>query len=348
MSGNDQPSRGRRGALHIAEVAAMAGVSIATVSRALANPDRVSAKTRAHVLEIVRRTGYTPNIAGRSLRAARSLTVLVVVPNFITPFFSNLLLGVDRALSAKGYGMLIGNLQDGDAKELALVDLVRSGQADGVLLLNGHVLRSPTGTLADLGVPMVAVSVPAGVDSVPTVLVEEREGAAAVARHLLDLGHRSFGYVTGPAESFIEAERWAGFSGMLAESGIPIRQVARYPGDFHVRSGFAAGEAFLRQRRWPTAVFAVSDMMAIGFMRAVHAAGLAVPRDVSVAGFDGIEFADYCEPPLTTVRQPREEMGRAAAELLFRLLAGSEIPPAERTIRLPVTLRPAQSTAAPT
>ena len=136
----------------------MAGVSIATVSRALANPDRVSAKTRAHVLEIVRRTGYTPNIAGRSLRAARSLTVLVVVPNFITPFFSNLLLGVDRALSAKGYGMLIGNLQDGDAKELALVDLVRSGQADGVLLLNGHVLRSPTGTLADLGVPMVAVS----------------------------------------------------------------------------------------------------------------------------------------------------------------------------------------------
>ena len=94
-------------------------------------------------------------------------------------------------------------------------------------------------------------------------------------------------------------------------------------------------------------MFAVSDMMAIGFMRAVHAAGLTVPGDVSVAGFDGIEFADYCQPPLTTVRQPREAMGRAAAELLFRLLAGEAIPPAERTLRLEVTFRPAASTAAP-
>src|SRR5690349_1672251 len=132
-SGGRLPAGSRRGAMHIAEVAALAGVSIATVSRALANPGRVNAKTREHVLEVVRRTGYTPNVAGRSLRAARSMMVLVVVPTFITPFFTDLLLGVDRALTERGYGLLIGNLHDGKEKERALVDLVRSGQADGVL-----------------------------------------------------------------------------------------------------------------------------------------------------------------------------------------------------------------------
>jgi len=345
MSGNREPARARRGAMHIAEVAALAGVSTATVSRALANPGRVNAKTRAHVLEVVRRTGYTVNVAGRSLRAAHSRNILVVVPNFITPFFSDLLLGVERALSAEGYGLLIGNLQDGGAKESALVDLVRSGQADGVLLLNGHILRGAAGSIVEQGVPSVAVSVPPEDDTIPAVLVEEREGAAAVATHLLELGHRRFGYVTGPGGSYIDAERWAGFSAMLATAGVDPRRIARFAGDFHVRSGFTAGQAFLRQRRRPTAVFAASDMMAIGFMRAVHAAGLAVPGDVAVAGFDGIEFADYCEPPLTTVRQPRETMGRAAAGLLFRLLGGEEIPPPERIVRLPVALRRASSTA---
>lgn len=348
MTINDElPARRRYRALHIAEVAKLAGVSIATVSRALANPDRVNAKTRAHVLDVVQRTGYTPNVAGRSLRAARSHMVLVVVPTFITPFFTDLLLGVDRALTERGYGLLIGNLHDGAAKEQALVDLVRSGQADGVLLLNGHILRGKMGSLADSGVPMVAVSVPPASADLPAVLVEERAGATAVARHLLELGHRSFGYVTGPESSYIEAERWTGFHDTLAAAGIVSRSIIRFPGDFHVRSGHAAGEAFLRRRRRPTAVFAASDMMAIGFMRAVYAAGLSVPGDVSVAGFDGIEFADYCQPPLTTVRQPREAMGRAAAELLIRLLAGQTILPEERTIRLPVTLRPAASTAAP-
>jgi LacI family repressor for deo operon, udp, cdd, tsx, nupC, and nupG len=338
---------GRRGAVHIAEVAALAGVSIATVSRALTNPERVNAATRAHVLEVVRRTGYTPNVAGRSLRRARSMMVLVVVPSFITPFFSELLLGVDRALSAHGYGLLVGNLHDGEAKEARLLDLVLSGQADGVLLLNRHVLRTATRSLADTTVPVVAVSVPTAMPGVPAVLVQDREGAAAVARHLLELGHRRFGYVSGPEGNYIEAERWAGFSDALAAAGVPAAAIRRYQGDFHVRSGVEAAGRFLAEADRPTAVFAVSDMMAIGFMRTVHAGGLVVPRDVSVVGFDGIEFADYCQPPLTTVRQPREAMGRQAAELLVRLVRGEPIPAGERLLRLETSLRPAASTAPP-
>jgi LacI family repressor for deo operon, udp, cdd, tsx, nupC, and nupG len=337
---------GRPGAVRIADVAAVAGVSIATVSRALTNPGRVNAATRERVLEVVRRLGYTPNLAGRRLRAARSMMVLVVVPTFITPFFSELLLGVDQALSARGYGLLVGNLHGGVDKEEHLIDLVFAGGADGVVLLNGRVLRKGVRSLGHSGVPMVAVSVPPSAD-VPQVLVGEREAARAVAEHLLALGHRRFGYVTGPEGSYIERERWAGFSEALAGAGIGVDTIARYPGSFHVATGVQAARRFLAEPERPSAVFAVSDMMAIGFMRTLHAAGLVVPRDVSVVGFDGIEFADYCEPPLTTVRQPREAMGRAAAELLLRLIAGEEIPPAERILRLEAALRPAESTAPP-
>jgi LacI family repressor for deo operon, udp, cdd, tsx, nupC, and nupG len=341
--GRGMPPAGRRAAVRMDEVAALTGVSIATVSRALANPGRVSPATRERVLEAVRRTGYTPNLAARSLRAARSMTVLVVVPSLITPFFSHLLLGVDQALSAEGFGLLIGNLHDGAGKEARLVDLVLAGQADGVLLLNGEVIRGRVHSIADRNVPMVAVTRPIA-GGIPAVLVRDRQASAVVARHLLDLGHRTFGYVTGPLDNPIEHERWAGYSGALAAAGIAPSAIVRIPGDFHVASGIAAGQRFLELARRPTAVFAVSDMMAIGFMKAVHEGGLVVPRDVSVVGFDGIEFADHCAPPLTTVRQPREAMGRAAAALLIRLIRGESIPEAERTLLLDAPLRPAGST----
>lgn len=340
----------RPGAVHIADVAALAGVSTASVSRALADPARVGAVVRERVLEAVRLTGYTPNVAGRSLRAARSMTVLVVVPTLITPFFSELLLGMDRALSARGYSLLIGNLHDDEGKEARLVDLALSGRADGVLLLAGRMLRGPVRSLADAAVPIVAVSVPvAAAPDVPAVLVQDREGASAVARHLLELGHRRFGYVGGPAGNHAEEERWAGFRDTLAVGGIPAETVARYPGDFHAAAGVEAARRFLAaaEVERPTAVFAISDMTAIGFMRGVRDAGLAVPRDVSVAGFDGIEFADYCDPSLTTVRQPREAMGREAVELVVGLIRGEPIPAEARAVRLEVALRPAASTARP-
>jgi LacI family transcriptional regulator, repressor for deo operon, udp, cdd, tsx, nupC, and nupG len=275
------------------------------------------------------------------------MTVLLVVPTFITPFFSDLLLGVDRALSACGYQLIVGNLHDGREKEARLVDLVFSGQVDGVLLLSGRMPESPARSLADAAVPIVAVSVPAAAADLPAVLVQEQQGGVTAARHLLELGHRRFGYVSGPAGHFIDRERWAGFRRQLSDAGVPEGAIARFEGDFHVPSGLEAGQRFLGLPERPTAVFAASDMMAIGFIRAMHAAGLAVPHDVSVVGFDGIEFADYCEPPLTTVRQPREAMGRKAAELLVRLLAGEEIPQEERRLQLEVALRPAGSTGPP-
>ncbi len=328
---------GRGGAVHIADVAAHAGVSIATVSRALTNPDRVNPATRARVLEVVRALGYMPNVSARSLRAARTRTVLVMLPSFLTPFFTVLLKGVDDALSELGYGLLMGSVHEHD-QAVRLVDMTAAGQADGVLLLDGRIPRGSARSLAELHVPIVGVSVPLPGDA-PVVLVRERAAAAAVAAHLLALGHRRFGYITGPAGNHVDAERWAGYAATLAEAGIAPAAIHRFPGDFRVETGRAAGRRYLALPDRPSAIFAASDMMAIGFLKEVRGAGLAVPGDVSLVGYDGIEFADYCEPVLTTIRQPREAMGRAAATLLVRLIEGQPIARAERRPELAAELR---------
>jgi LacI family repressor for deo operon, udp, cdd, tsx, nupC, and nupG len=226
-------SRRRAGRVHIAEVAKLAGVSIATVSRALSAPAMVNAQTRERVLEVVRRTGYTPSIAGQRLRRARSMTVLVVVPSLITPFFSELLLGIDQALSARGYGLLVGNLHDRKEKEGRLVQLTsRPGRRRPPPERLDAAWRRRS--LADGGAPIVAVSVPLADAEAPAVLVQERAGGATVARHLLDLGHRRFGYVTGPEGNYGEMERWAGFGATLEAAGIAPRAIQRWPGDFHI------------------------------------------------------------------------------------------------------------------
>lgn len=336
----------------ISDVAALAEVSTATVSRALAAPDTVSAAARARVLSAVEETGYTPNRAARSLRVRRTMTVLVVVPWQITPFFSDLLLYLDRALAARGYSMLIGDLNDRAEQEPRIVNLVAAGQVDGMILLNGDILSDGSRRVDEMGIPIVGLCVPIE-GNIPAVLVADRDGGAAVAEHFLALGHRRFGYVSGPDGNFNETERFGGYVDRLAAAGIPPAAVARYPGTFHVSSGAAAGERFLAEgRERPTAVFCASDMMAIGFMLKLQSHGVRVPADVSVVGFDGIELGAHWAPPLVTVEQPSEAMARAAAEAAVALLGkgGGTPEPGADTARLdplPVRLRPGGSTAAP-
>lgn len=315
----------RRGAnaraVRISDVAALAEVSTATVSRALAAPDTVSAATRERVMSAVRATGYTPNLAARSLRVQRTMTVLVVVPWKVTPFFSDLLFYLDRALGAHGYSVLIGDLNDRAKQEPRLVNLVAAGQVDGVILINGEILSDGARRIDEMGVPIIGLCVPVA-PNIPAVLVDDSGGGRAVAEHLLGLGHRAFGYVSGPAGNFNELGRWGGFRDALAAAGIAEAAVARYAGSFHVATGAAAARAYLAGDTRPTAVFCASDMMAVGFIQTLHAAGLAVPHDVSVVGFDGIELGAYCTPALTTVEQPCEAMARVAAAETMALVNG--------------------------
>jgi LacI family transcriptional regulator, repressor for deo operon, udp, cdd, tsx, nupC, and nupG len=329
----------------IIDVAKRAGVSTATVSRALAKPEVVSPEARARVLAAISKTGFTPNFAARNLRARRTMTVLVVVPNIANPFFAQILRGIDDALVAFGYGIVIGNLDNLIEREARYVDLVFAGQVDGVLSMSSRVPAGDGRLMTDAGLPMATICVAIPGSGLPHILVDDRAASVAVVEHLAGLGHRRFGFIAGPAQNINSIDRRRGFRDGLAGAGLDPDQAVYWPGNFMFDSGIAAAQDFLARTDRPTAIYAASDHIAIAFMKTVRAAGVAVPRDVSVVGFDGIEFADFVEPTLTTVRQPRYELGRTGANVLLQAMRG-EGAPAGR-IELPAPLLIRDSTAPP-
>jgi LacI family repressor for deo operon, udp, cdd, tsx, nupC, and nupG len=324
--------------LRIAEVAKLAGVSTATVSRALTTPEKLRADTLARVTEAVRCTGYTPNPAARTLRARRTMLVLVVVPDIANPFFSDVLRGIDEGLSQHGYGFLIGNLGNSRTKEPQLANVALAGQVDGLLLLNGRIPQGGRQVLSPRDIPMVAVCEAIPEAPIPQVEVQNRDAVRGAVAHLAALGHRRIAYVAGPPDNILEHERRCGFCEGLADAGIPECDALFYPGDFTFCAGVAAADQFLSVRHRPTALFSANDEMAIGFVKRVRSAGLAVPDDISVIGFDGIEFAEFVEPTLTTFRQPRRELGYRGASLLISLMRGDATNQTNARQRLSVQL----------
>jgi LacI family repressor for deo operon, udp, cdd, tsx, nupC, and nupG len=338
-----QPKTRARRPVTIVEVAKRAGVSTATVSRALAKPDVVSEQARARVLAAISKTGFTPNFAARNLRARRTMTVLVVVPNIANPFFAQVLRGIDDELVAFGYGMIIGNLDNLAEREARYVDIVFAGQVDGVLLMSGRVPEGGGRRMTDAGLPMAGICVAIPGSGLAHVVVDDRAAATAVVEHLLALGHRRLGFVSGPPRNLNSLDRLRGFRDGLAAAGLDPDGAVVWPGSFMFESGIRAAADFLARADRPTAVFAASDHMAIAFMKTVRAGGVRIPADVSVVGFDGIEFSDFVEPTLTTVRQPRYELGRTGANLLLRAMRGEATPSGRIALAAPLIVR--ESTA---
>ncbi|WP_188907437.1 LacI family DNA-binding transcriptional regulator [Aureimonas endophytica] len=325
----------------IRDVALHAGVSTATVSRALTDPASVRPALRDKVLEAVKALGYTPNAAARSLRAGRTRTILVVTrKRWSAPFFSEVLNGIDTTLARAGHAMILGNFDAGDRREEEIIDMMFSGHIDGAIILSGIAADTGTRSMLDAGLPIVSIS--AAVAGTLAIVTDEGESIVRLADHLLDGGHRRFLYLAGPLGNYNETVRWAALRAHLA--GRADATLARIEGDYTMPAGIAAAKDFLAMAERPSAVVACNDEMAIGFMKTVRAAGVAVPGAVSVAGFDGIEFADYCEPTLTTIRQPRFELGAAGAETLLKMLAGT-MALADGPVRLVNRLRLADSTA---
>jgi LacI family repressor for deo operon, udp, cdd, tsx, nupC, and nupG len=344
-SAPDLPSPGR--AARIRDVARLAGVSTATVSRALTDPDRVSPASRARVLEAVAQVGYLPNPMARSLRSQKTRMVLVVLPDLANTFFSKILQGIEETLFAAGYGMIIGNLDGSPEKEARFAAFTAAGQVDGALLLNGHLFgqtRDGRGEAMRAAVPLVALCEAIPSAPVPQIEVDNRAAARGATAHLAALGHRRIAYLAGPPGNALEVERYAGYLEGLAEANLAPDPDLVLPGDYTLEAGARAALRLLESPRRPTAVFSSNDEMAIGLMRGLAEGGLRVPDDVSVAGFDDIEFAAVADPPLTTVRQPRGALGRTGAAVLLDLMAGREAP---ARIRLGTELVVRGSTGAP-
>ncbi|WP_151718960.1 LacI family DNA-binding transcriptional regulator [Gemmobacter serpentinus] len=322
------------------DVARLAGVSTATVSRALSNPDMVSEDTRAAVHAAIEATGYRMNLAARNLRHQRTGGIVALVPNLANPFFSQILSGIASVLGPAGYNLLVADTT-GAGPDL-LLDYAEPSRADGLIVLDGNF---PMVALEPGRVPVVQAC--EWVPGLPAarVKIDNRAAAGVAVGHLLDLGHRRIGHVTGPANNVLTEARIGGVRDRLAEAGLPFPDEAVYQGDFSLDSGRQAAGQWLTQPRdsRPTAVFLASDAMACGFIGEVQRHGLSVPGDVSVVGFDDIELIAHIAPPLTTIHQPRAEIGRLAAERLLAQLRGES--QADGDTILPVELLIRASTA---
>lgn len=317
----------------IEDVARIAQVSIATVSRCLHRPEVVSADTRDRVMAAVAQTGYTLNTAAQGLRQRRSNTVLVVVPDIGNTFFSEVLSGIEAVARAAGLTMLIGDTGFARDREEALVRYLVNGRADGALLLvepleDWFGLRAAN---AKGVAPVVMISEPGPQPGALSVSIDNEGAAHAAVRHLTEAGHRRIAHLSGPGNTGLTALRQTGYARALVEAGLPADPALVLPGDFGLESGRAAFARFAALDPRPTAIFCANDETAMGFIAAAHLAGVRVPQDVSVVGFDDIHFAQAFLPALTTIRQPRAEMGAAAMRLLLDVLAGE----APVSVRLP-------------
>jgi DNA-binding LacI/PurR family transcriptional regulator len=319
MSGGSPPT--------LEQVAALAGVSRATVSRVVNGSPKVSPVVRAQVERAVAKLGYVPNRAARSLVTRRTDSVALVVSEpqarFLSePFFAGMVRGVSAALAETGVQLLLLIAQDLPDRG-RLERYVVGGHVDGVLLASLHGDDPLPGILERAGVPAVLVGRPAGPAPASYVDADNRGGAAKAVAYLAGRGRRRVATITGPLDMGVGLDRLDGYRDGLAAAGLGEAGDLVETGDFTEEGGAAAMARLLRRPGRPVdAVFAASDLMAAGALRALRAAGRRVPDDVAVVGFEDSAVARYTQPPLTTVRQPIEEMGRQATRLLLAKVAG--------------------------
>ncbi len=310
MSANTEP--GRRPVM--ADVALAAGVSHQTVSRVINGSDSVRPATRERVLAAMRELGYRPNSLARALVTGRSRTLGVVSFDTTLHGPASTLFGIARAAHAQGYFVSIVSVTSLD-RDLVLgaVDQLHGQGVDGVLLITPQ--ESAAEALAHLPHDLPVVAVEAGPEeTVPVVAVDQVAGAAAATRHLLELGHRTVWHLAGPPDWLEAQQRVDGWMAALEAAGADPPPLLS--GDWSARSGYELGQR-LAGVRDATAIFAANDQMALGVLRAMHEAGRDVPREVSIVGFDDIPEAQFFTPPLTTVHQDFNEVGRQSLLLLL-------------------------------
>jgi LacI family transcriptional regulator, repressor for deo operon, udp, cdd, tsx, nupC, and nupG len=330
--------------VRLEDVAKLAGVSPATVSRALRGLPRVSEATRTRIIQIAEELGYVISPSASRLASGRTHTVGVVVPYVNRWFFGQVITGAESVLRAAGFDLLLYNLGDDAGRTRFLTDMPLRRRVDAVLVLSLPIGEAEAEVFRSLKVPLGLVGV--SVEGFANIRIDDVAGAAAAVRHLTHLGHRDIALISGgtdvPMHFTAPIDRRDAYLDVLASTSVEYTPQMEAVGHFTMAGGERAMGELLGRIRRPTAVFAQSDEMAFGAMRMLRRTGLRVPQDISVAGFDDHDMADLLN--LTTVRQPVVEQGAAAATLLLDWLASGE-PPTEPDMVLPTRLIVRGSTA---
>jgi LacI family transcriptional regulator len=314
------------GATTIKQVAQHAGVSTATVSRALADAKGVGDQLRRRVRHVAKRLGYEPSRVARSLRVGTRLTVGVVIPDIQNPFFTSIVRGIEDVLHGAGYTLLLANSNEVPLREQRMLSTLRSEGVAGIVFVPINAAKTGYRQLLTMRTPVVAVDrLPAGLRT-DLVTVANAEGARVATKHLIALHHRDIALLGGPPQHSTAYERQLGYEQALTDAGIPIRADFIVEGDFREAGGYAGMKALLARPHVPTAVFVANNLMTLGALRAIHESGLRIPTDLALVSFDDIPWAASLNPPLTAVAQPAYEIGGTAAGLLLHRIADPERP----------------------
>jgi LacI family repressor for deo operon, udp, cdd, tsx, nupC, and nupG len=339
-------------AVSIKEVARLAGVSIATVSRCINNPEKVTAKTRSKVREAIARTGYAPNTLAQSFRRGRSSLVMVVLPSIGDPFFTEVMQGIRTAGKAKGYSVIIEDTQLNTMTADDIGAMLVSKQTDGVILLAS---TSPFGTEVlsarsrrRLPIVIGCETIAPELSEFPGVHIDNVAAAMEATGYLIAQGHRRIAMIFGLASSLLTSDRESGYRAAMTRADLGIEDGWVVEGRLTLDGARQATRKLLNHRHPPTAIFCANDEMAIGTLHEIKAAGLTVPGDLSIVGFDDIRYAEVTDPPLTTISQPAREIGERVMYRLCREIEAGESGAGDATPEIvPHKLVVRQSVSAP-
>jgi DNA-binding LacI/PurR family transcriptional regulator len=334
----------------IKDIARHAGVSHTTVSRALRHSPLISTHTTERIVDIALQLGYHPSVAARSLKTNRSQVLGVIVSHIADPYFSEILQGIDEIAQESGYSLFIASAQYDPLRVDTIVQTMREHRVDGVILCSPFFTPEQSRQLNSYNIPIVALNNQATESFCFAIYHDDFDGSKQVCRHLVNLGHTRIAYLGNALSGRTTQERFSGFKQALEEAGLPVRKeyVIEVSGN-SAEHGMEGLDYFLNLTERPSGLICYNDWMAVGVLRGLHQAGIKVPGDMSVTGFDNIMLSGYTQPPLTTFDQPKRFLGAEAARMMLEQLRSHKdaTPREPKTIRLQGRLVIRQSTALP-
>ena len=324
----------------IKDVAEKAGVSIATVSKVINEiPGHYNPETKERIVKAIKSLNYQPNLVARSLRSSKTHTVDFMVPE-LQPFFAEILKGVQSVAKKKGYSIVLCDTDYDPRQEAAYVDSLLKRRVDGGIFTSGMIQSEHILRLKEEGIPIVLIEKFIDDPDIPGVLIDNISAAKKAVKYLIELGYRDIGFISAPVEMVPFKDRFEGYKQALRENMIPHNSSNVHIKDNirreSLRDGYQVMKRIIQQGNYPRAFFIVSDTLAIGAMKAIRDSGRKVPDDIAIIGFDDIEMASFCEPSLTTMAQPKYEMGVKGMELLVKAMSGVKL--RKKEIKLEVEL----------
>ncbi|PMH46262.1 DNA-binding transcriptional regulator CytR [Vibrio sp. 10N.286.49.B3] len=321
------------------DVALLAGVSTATVSRALTAPEKVLLSTRTRVENAATTVGYKTTLASRTARKNDSKTIIVIVPDITDPYFSEIIKGIEDVAFKHNYLVLIGDNQQKEKHDPSFINLALAKQAEGMILLGADIPFGINKSDQHDLPPMVMACEYDPDLKLPTVHIDNLTSTYKAINFLIKLGHSKIAQISGPQNASLSNFRHQGYLQGLRRAKINIKPEYTCYGEFSYESGAKAIRKLFSLAQPPTAIFCHSDTMAIGAMKEIKRLGFRIPEDVSIVGFDDIHFAKYCDPPLTTVAQPSYEIGCEAMLMILERLQGNEVHSGSRLLDSTLVIR---------